>query len=602
MVLKTEAARRGEVKRFYYFEPFKSYLRKLDFSLLGLFWLIGIAIFSRIIDPRLLNELGPWPDTTEYVTSARNILEKGKFVVSINGIDLPSRYSFGFPLLIEPVYLLLGVKFTNAIFSVLALDLLQIGLVYWLGRRIYGKWAGLFSVSILVLSPIDTVASQQILSDLPSTTFVIISVLALTFLKAPEDRQSGFNKVWPGRDWTVLVISGGFFGLSCWIRQINLLLLPVFFLYVFLVYKSKSWPVRELLSKAFGAIFLLTVSFLLVELPILLFNIRTFGGLTRTGYNLWVSYWYDDLSKTFSINYAFGANPKLVDYLRALIGEPGPFLAKKLAFYSPVICILAIIAVIFVLYGFLRGRRWVLFNKESDEKVSERKVLVKLESPFVTLALGIIFITYLTYSFYFYSVDLRFVHLCLPFVSILAGGGVKYVFGLIRKIFTQRRFYPKVEKVIFGAVVIFIGWQLGLLITQSVWWKTQVQAQDLYRASSFETMQLVEEKTEPDALIISDNFAAIFFSAYQQYDSERKYMHFKDNELVPSYFYFPNFINQFDIITDLISKGKGVYYIGDPDEFKRLPFAQRFNLKLAGTKVNFNGYYELMLYRIALQV
>ncbi len=555
-----------------------------DFSLFGLFGLLIIALVNRYIDPAQLLDIPNWPDSAEYAMSARSISESGRFAIAINGLELPTRYSLGYPLLIALVYKLFGPAYPQAIYVTLGLDLLQIVLVYVIARKLFGRWAGLLAAALIVVSQPDVFLAKQILSDLPNTTILLIGLL--TLLLYAEKPQN----------WRLAIIAGGFYGLACLVRQTNLIFLP--FLLLWVVVGSRGLRPGAGVGEGSSAFrlppsalkFLLAPACFLISLaafigPVLLFNKQTFGGFLRTGYNLWLPAWHDNLSKTFNLEYAFGADGRVGDYLPTLLGLPGPsYHGEQLALYLPPVAALAVLACAI--------NWWRDFKQKT----------FSLQSRFGLLALGLIIASLILYSLYWYKADLRFVHLWLPLVAILASGGVVICLDWLGSGFGVRDSAPRKlsstetrprfsifdfrfsiknfrlpSSVALITLVLLIIWGLVNAIGQGWDWNQQ------YQAEKYEYIRIIEQYTPPDAVIVTDDIQPIFFSAYQQYSGQRRMMSLtQTRHVMPQNYRFPTIKEQPGLVAELIRQGRPVYYLYSAQaagEFEKLPQTSAYRLE-----------------------
>lgn len=579
--------------------PLSKILKRLDASLLVLIVVLGLTLATRYLSPRYLTELAPHPDATEYAQSARNIMERGKFEIIINGQELPSRYSFGFPLLIVPAYLLFGVNYSSAIYSDLAQDLLLVGLVYWMGRSLYGRWAGALAAAIVALSPFDAFnAREYIMSDLPSTVFVFAAILPLIYLRAePSPPQRG-NTL----DRLCLFLSGAILSIACWIRLVNIFYLPVLVLFVLFAYRPRAADRQVSIKRLFSAVSTLLAASLLFFLPVLLYNLTTFGALTRTGYNYWVSDLYDDWRNIFSMDYAFGPKAHAASYLRALVGLPErSTYGALIPLYSPIVTLLALIGI-----GTSGWRQTADSSKgtpaDTGQTEARRQLLRRVR--FIYLAVGLILITFLIYSLYYFDVDLRFVNLFLPLVAVLASGGTANLFARVRRSVQAKALRVQMAATALSLgvlIVVFLGgWELIEPIQKSTIWLGDVFTPRVVVAPSEVYMQMVHDHTERDAWVVTDAMEPVYFSAFQGYDSERRMLALdkmeccRVKELV-----IPSLRGSPDLFLQALRQGKAIYFIGTLDEFNALPgISRRFMLEPVLTRLGWENGPPLTLYRI----
>lgn len=534
---------------------------------LGLLAIVGMVLITRYVSPNLLRDLNPWPDTVEYVLSARNLAEHGKFAISINGQYLPSRYSVGFPLLIVPTFFILGNNYTNAILSVLALDVVSVLLVYWIGTLVFSRLAGFSAALLLAISPADRTIAQIIASDVPATTFILLALVPLVTLEAPSSDKCKRFGILPFRTCSRILVAGLLFGYCCWIRQIDVIYLPVFALLLGLTY----YPGRGGPSSSTGylvvALFLFVIGWSLLQAPLLLYNFRTFGSIMRTGYNLWAPYWYDDLRRTFSLSYAFGPNAQALEYLKDIIGisSPHPDSNGVQLLYSPVTPIGALLSVVFAALGsktVTAGRADPNSPLVSYQRAPGGAV-VPVRWRFIIISLGMVFVTVGIYATYFFYAR-RFLHLCIPLMSLLAGGSVSMLSQQLLRLARHRVGVISALGAAIIAAILVIHEATGE-IGDSVWWQTHILGRNLDNQAASDYLDLVAEATSPNAVVVSD-YPPVLFSALER-GSQRKIIPLSAGIQLGDLLSLPSFRERPDIVERIVDQGKPVYFIGDPTLF-----------------------------------
>jgi 4-amino-4-deoxy-L-arabinose transferase-like glycosyltransferase len=556
-------------------------LRRFDYTLLGLLALLFLTLLSRYIDPATLRDLTPWPDAVEYVFSAHNLSENGRFAIFINGVELPSRYSLGYPLLLAPFYKLTGADYSGAIYLTLLLDLAQVGLVYWLGRRIFGSWAGLLAAAFVTGSIGDVFMGKQLMSDLPNSVLLLAALLPLTYLSSTSlNQRLTFSRKLnsPPHPITLSLISGLLFGYACLIRQTDLLFLPFFLLFLITANIRPQSNLKPHLSSFILHPSSFILGWLAFQLPVLIFNRLTFGGFTRNGYNFWLPAWYDNLSKTFNFDYAFGSDGRTDDYLQILVGLPGgTFKGEKLALYSPVVAALALFCLIMLVWRFFKPGGWRLLSVR-----------------FGLLAFSLIATTYVLYSFYWYKADIRFVHFWLPLVAILAGGTVEAAFRRLPTI-RRKRQRLAISLSCYALLTIFTVF----LLLNALGEGGRLNGQ--YQAVQYKYIQLINEVTPSNAVIVTDDIQPVFFSAYQQYTGQRRMLSLaQTRHTMPVTFRFPTIREQSGLVGELLDADYPVYYLYLSDaagQFERMAQTAAYQLE----EVRRLAYYpsgELILARI----
>src|SRR5579883_2355808 len=82
-----------------------------ELLLASLIWLL--AFVALYFPAAQVADLGPLPDATEYATTADRLAHFHSFAIELLGKTYPSRYPFGFPLLLVPSYWLPGATLAN---------------------------------------------------------------------------------------------------------------------------------------------------------------------------------------------------------------------------------------------------------------------------------------------------------------------------------------------------------------------------------------------------------------------------------------------------------------------------------------------------------
>lgn len=247
----------------------------------------------------------PWPDGAEYLDAAVSLVREGAFGIHLAGASHPSRYPFGFSLLTAGA-LVLGVDPAMAPHranQVAGLALLVLTAVY-LWRRRQVLEAGL-AVLLLATLPAFVILSRSPLSEVSGTLLVVAGVWLLY----------GFS-----RDGSLVRGGAGaaLLALSVCFRTSNL------FLFAFIPAATlgrtgcrwqKAWRELIVLAAAAG----------LGLVPVLAYNLVTFGDLLATGYDYWTPYW--NVSRAF--HYRFIA-PNLIYDWRELIQQETLFTTANL--------------------------------------------------------------------------------------------------------------------------------------------------------------------------------------------------------------------------------------------------------------------------------
>src|SRR4029077_11719690 len=107
-------------------------------------------------------------------------------VLHFGGYTYPSRYTAGYPLLLEFYYSIFGLKVDRFFtFSQMA-GFVSATSIFIGARQLFGRAAGTIAALLLVLSPVLITYSMLVMSDV-ATLFVTVFALTLLPLVAPDD-------------------------------------------------------------------------------------------------------------------------------------------------------------------------------------------------------------------------------------------------------------------------------------------------------------------------------------------------------------------------------------------------------------------------------
>jgi 4-amino-4-deoxy-L-arabinose transferase-like glycosyltransferase len=493
----------------------------------------------------------------EYALAARNFAQHGSFFVEVDHLRLPSRYSIGFPLLMAPVYFFGGRTLTNGIHVSLALSLIQIALVYWLARRLFGDLAAAIGAALMALSPTDVELSREILSDPASNVFLIGALLAIGSSVPSEQLEARHS---PSR----LFLAGALFGFACVIRQPNVFLLPAYLWIVVLISLGATrsgWAHR---AKSAGGLF--CGGWLLLQLPLLIYNRVMFGGVLRTGYNLWLGE-YGGLRNVFGFQYAFGSQRNAAHYLGMLVGKPGKYMyGESLPLYASGAFSLAALAVVLVTLAAVKANGGVrVFPRLDRSEPAQARF-----TAYVTWGMiAIIGLTYLEYSLYFWDAENRFVFIFAPLVAVLAGGGAAALVDYPRSLAPR---WNRLRIVVVGGVFLMLFSQLAGLLPSGYWWRLNIKHQTfpadftIHDNYAYRAMRAVAESTEPNAVIVSDQFVYVYVSSLLP---DHQFFRLRQPDVLPGFVNFPIFVENPDFARSLIMAGRPVYYVGAESVFRR---------------------------------
>src|SRR5579863_6348302 len=129
-----------------------SVLPVLDGVVILAIWLLSNAM-AKSGGLRRGLELMPWPDGLEYAASAVNLTKGRGAVLHFGGYTYPSRYTGGYPLILE--YLSYGsISRVPPFFVSMVLGGASIIAIFVLARFLLGRAAGLTAALLLAFSPV----------------------------------------------------------------------------------------------------------------------------------------------------------------------------------------------------------------------------------------------------------------------------------------------------------------------------------------------------------------------------------------------------------------------------------------------------------------
>lgn len=367
----------------------------------GLFVLIVLP-FARLVTStglRRAMELMPWPDGLEYSAAALNLTKGRGPVLHFGGYTYPSRYTAGYPLLLEFFSRLFSRQAPLLWVPTFVIAEITLLVVFYLARMWTGRAAGLIAALMLVLSPIFITYSMLVMSDVP--TLFITTLAAVALLSATEEAPTR-SKATRTRDWGMFGLLAGF---STIMRPTNGVILVGLVVCVLMV----PFERRELAS-LLGAGIAVAIGFAIPVAWQLHQNAINLGSPFASGYSWWVPEVYGAGGKTFSAAYLFGPtmprNPygNLLVYVTTLLGLDG-FIGHRA---SPGYFLYPFAAAVFAMVGFVAILR-------DPEKPAVRRLM--------WFGLGYLGALTALYCFYIFT-DVAFI---LPGAFILfvaAGAGV----------------------------------------------------------------------------------------------------------------------------------------------------------------------------------
>src|ERR1019366_10468936 len=123
----------------------------LDWGILAAIELLVMVMVKSAGSRRGL-ELMPWPDGLEYAASAVNLAAGRGAVLHFGGYTYASRYTGGYPLILEFFY---RVRADFApLYASMLLGMLSVFGIFIVARQLFGRWAGAIAALLLALCPV----------------------------------------------------------------------------------------------------------------------------------------------------------------------------------------------------------------------------------------------------------------------------------------------------------------------------------------------------------------------------------------------------------------------------------------------------------------
>ena len=220
-----------------------------------------------------LLDLGPYPDAVEYFAQAKAVLKDGWPSIQIGYDKLPSRYPFGYPVLMLPwlkslpqADSILAPFRTNQTIGLLLL-LAVFGFYTYLAMPLTGGIATL----LLATLPGFFTFCRSSMSDISASTLIVLAFM-FAYLGLAEQRR-----------WKIY-LSAVILGLSVNVRIPSVFFAP-------LLLSMALFPIGRMRFRWFLHCGAVAIVFLLAATPVLLFNKIEFHSPFKTGYEFWVPYW-----------------------------------------------------------------------------------------------------------------------------------------------------------------------------------------------------------------------------------------------------------------------------------------------------------------------
>lgn len=268
-------------------------------------------------------ELMPWPDGLEYAASAANLANGRGAVLHFGGYTYPSRYTGGYPLILEFFYRLFGGHVSLLPVASWILGMLSVVGIFIVTRVLFGRVAGAIAALLLALSPVFITYASLVMSDVPTLCVKICAALMLVV--ATSDYASQSPSWMRMSAWLMLGFLAGF---STIIRPTNAVILAGLALCVVMVPLERQGENRDLPSILKAAI-AIAIGFAIPVAWQLHQNAVHLGSAFASGYAWWVPEVYGAMGRTFSAAYLFGPtmprNPhgNVLVYITTLLGLDG---------------------------------------------------------------------------------------------------------------------------------------------------------------------------------------------------------------------------------------------------------------------------------------
>ncbi|MDD4872420.1 MAG: glycosyltransferase family 39 protein [Kiritimatiellae bacterium] len=395
-------------------------------TVLTLFFCILIAITVVFTPPRWASNLPICTDSVEYAIGAENIVETGRFFICVRGEELPSRYPPWFSLIaIAPGYVIFGREPGNAIIPITCFSIIGVIASFLIGYRISGKWGGFVSSLVLLLLPAYRAYSHHVMTEIPCSSIAL--VLSFLYLEMRSIQTASVR---------FYAISGIIAGLASAFRPAcSVFVLP----FLLLTLKIKIFSSLSL------RILLLIVPQLIVAGATMLYNLKTFGSISKTGYNFWCSGTFSNLHLVFSPS-----------FLKANLAEL--FISGLPALALTTCCL------------------WVGYNYSRNGFPRDKRETAKSLIYYLALGTGPIVLLHL---FYFWD-DQRFFLPTLTVLAALTGG----LFGIVIENMSNR---------------LLLGIQIILMVAAFTFRLVHTPTDLMRRA----TADRIIKMTPPNALVVS---------------------------------------------------------------------------------------------------
>jgi Dolichyl-phosphate-mannose-protein mannosyltransferase len=419
-------------------------------------------------------ELMPWPDGLEYAASAVNLAAGRGAVLHFGGYTYPSRYTAGYPLMLDFFRRYYGGDFRPLNASMI-LGMLSVFGIFMLTRAQFWRLAATFAALMLALSPVFITYSSLVMSDVP-TLFVTICA-AVMLVVATSDYVTQSSSWMRTAAWLMFGLVAGF---STIIRPTNAAILAGFALCVLMVPLER----RDLASLAKVAL-AITIGFAIPVAWQLHQNSINLGSSFASGYSWWVPEVYGAGGRTFSAAYLFGPtmprNPhgNVIVYLTTILGLDGMLGDRG----NPRYFLYPFAAAVFAIVGFIAVFR-------APGRSNSRRLM--------WFGLGYLAALTALYCFYLFT-DVAFI---LPGAFILfvsAGCGAEVANRYMRQVFKNRN--RKGYQLASAASVIVLDLLLLISLASEAAVRLSAQPAD---SPMVDALQSLDSTLPADATVVSN--------------------------------------------------------------------------------------------------
>ena len=429
---------------------------KLLKKYIHLLLLLCILLFSfkaRYIKPISLGDLKPYHDAYNYTLSAYNLYHHHIYGLKLFGQYYSPKYPYGYPLLIIPFYVIFGSQPYNAVYCTLFFSLLSIVFAYLIGKELGNRFTGLIAALFVALCLQHIMFSKYIMSETSSAFLVLFICWLLLKIKELD--------TWMQR--LLLLVLGLVTGFSVSVHITNSLLIPPVLISLLLGRKSNP---RSIFKKETIAL----LGIILALIPMLLYQLHTFGSPLSTGYKIWDSEYFIKVKNLFS--FKFFAQPydiykkgNFIVYVFALTG-----LVK--AFYPA------------TMVPLILGGCLIIFLKRREH--SKQMIFMTFSS---------ILVASLFVFFSFYAAQgSRYILRGVPLLMILAACGV--TFSIDKGIFKSLT-----KESIFSIIILSLF--LMTIIPMGIWSFSQPKSSGWIVNRQYKMMEDIKRHIPHNAIIIS---------------------------------------------------------------------------------------------------